>query len=224
MITNYKLLIGFGTVALAFFIILVSSTSAYALIDLSPKTSINYGVNTSVDTNTKEDSKAEENTEVVNVERSTLKGDNRSEVGEEHRAVIIGPGDVRTFGDLRSFAEAKISADEDLDELNFTNRAVEVRYKQHGRFLALVPITLKVKITVNADGTVKVKYPWYSVLTIDNQDQIEAKVKVAVDNALKGRMVGSVQADGKAEMPTLTASELATLVESMQAVLKASFD
>jgi hypothetical protein len=244
----------------------MSSASAYAIIDLSPKTSLNTNTNASINTNTSsssgkveingstkvdddadqdEDSNRDDDNDgakvevenenstdndvnVINVNRAQIQNrgnsnENISETGAEHRATVLGPGDVENFGDLRAFAEARISKDDNLDEVNFTRDSVEVRYKQHGRFLALFSVPMKVKVTVNAEGDVKVRYPWYSFFTLDNQDQIEAQIKVAVDNALRGRMVGSVQSEGKADKPTLTPSELATLVDRIEAVLQAAF-
>ena len=225
----------------------LSNASAYAVIDLSPKTAVNTSLDTEVETNNgnisgsvniNADTKVEDDednedqddnstvinaNQVIKINRSEIKGDDRSESGEEHRAVIMGHGDVRTFGDLRAFAKSTIEGDENVDELNFNSKKAEMSYRQEGRFLALLPVPMKVKITVYANGDVVVKYPWYSFLTVDNQDEIEAKIKVAVDNVMRGRLVGSVQAEGKSANPTLTPSQIADVVSRIREVLQSTF-
>jgi hypothetical protein len=99
---------------------------------------------------------------------------------------------------------------------------VEVSHKQTGMFLALVPITFTVKATVWPDGTVELSYPWYSALTVDHQAEFEAKVKVAVDNALKQRLVGSVRAEGKPALPRFTPEEVVIVKAAIAAALNSS--
>jgi len=98
-------------------------------------------------------------------------------------------------------------------ESEATVERVVVEKKQKGIFLALVPITFTVKTSADARGNVEVKYPWYSALTIDKEDEVKTKAKVAVTNALKASAVGSVRAAGESAHPRFTARE-AKLVEA----------
>jgi hypothetical protein len=99
-------------------------------------------------------------------------------------------------------------------------KSVEVSSKQEGKFLALVPIKFTVRVTVHADGRVEVKYPWYSIFTVDREKEVETEIRVAVDNAIRGRAVGSVRAAGEPENPVFTEEESADIEEEIQEVLK----
>ncbi|MCR4279656.1 MAG: hypothetical protein NUV78_02900 [Candidatus Zambryskibacteria bacterium] len=123
---------------------------------------------------------------------------------------------------LKAYADSLVASDEAVEEVKFTEEMVEVRYKQKGRILALVPITFTVTATVTADGRVEIKYPWYSTFTIDNKEEVKTSAKVAVDNALRAKAVGSVKAEGDAMNPKFTASESAAVAAGLHKVLKAA--
>ena len=218
--------------------VFVSNSYAYALINLGSQ--IDYGteasVNTSVDLNAEvkndgtspgtvdtsvnvESGSNEENddgstVEVFNINRTELGSNVESGAKVEARSVV-------TNGDLRAYALSAISADADLEAMNFSEDTVEIKYKEQGKLLALVPITFTARAIAHADGTIELKYPWYSVLTVDNKTELETKIQVAVDNALNARMVGSVQAEGEEASPAFTAPESAEVAAQIHAVLSA---
>ncbi|MBX4181643.1 hypothetical protein KW807_02150 [Candidatus Parcubacteria bacterium] len=97
---------------------------------------------------------------------------------------------------------------------------VEVRSKDHGHLLALVPVDLNVTVRAHADGTVEVIYPWYSVLTVDNKEDLETQVKIAVDNALRAEEVGRVRAEGEVINPTFSTQSAAHVRAEIEKVLK----
>lgn len=129
---------------------------------------------------------------------------------------------VLVNSDLRAYATTALRSDENLEEINFTDYEVSVHYKERGKFLALVPITFTAKATATADGRVELDYPWYAFLTLDNQEKIKTELKVAVDNTLKARAVGSVRAEGEVENPSFTASESAEVATRMHVVLRSN--
>ncbi len=136
--------------------------------------------------------------------------------------VVEMPADkVESDADLEAYSEAALRNDESLDDMSFTNDTVTVKYKEKGRFLALVPMTFIVKAKAHADGTLELDYPWYAFLTVDNQDEVETDLRIAVDNAIRTHAVGSVRAEGEALNATLSASEKAQIAREMQAILKA---
>ncbi len=134
------------------------------------------------------------------------------------------PATIANKEDLDAYAQAAMQSDSAIAGMNFSTDAVEVRYKESAKFLALIPVTFTVVARADADGSVSVSYPWYSFLTVDNHDRIETELKIAVDNALRSRLVGSVQAAGKAETPTFTAAESADIAGEMSRVLKTNVD
>ena len=131
--------------------------------------------------------------------------------------------EVSTREDLDAYAEAMMASDPLIQDIDLTEESVRVAYREEGQLLALIPVTFDILVEARADGEVTTKYPWYSVVTIDKQDEIEAQVKIAVRNALNARMVGSVRAGGKYK-PRFTASESAEVADQIYGVLKQALD
>ncbi|MDP2641901.1 MAG: hypothetical protein Q8P21_01255 [bacterium] len=214
----------------------VKSLQAIALIDLGAGAGVNTNTSgTSSDVNVNVDAGADATVDTsvlmdadvmlegraINVTRTEVERDVEDEAGG---GVSMESQAVLTNGDLRAYALGAIRSDASVEEMNFTGDSVEVIYKQKGRLLALVPITFNVRAIARADGTVEVRYPWYSFLTVDNREEIEAQVKVAVDTALRARTVGSVQAEGESENPSFTAAEKAAVSSRVHTVLKSTFE
>ena len=138
---------------------------------------------------------------------------------------IPSEGDnVFTEEDLDAYAEATMKEDASVETLTFTKEMVELRYRQKGKFLALVSVNFPVRVRAHADGTVEVDYPWYSFITVDNEERIATEIKIAVDTALKSRTVGRVVAEGKKENPAFTAAESVDIAEEIQRVLRANVE
>ncbi len=215
-------------------LLISTHSSAYALIDLnvggsagtesgasssaSGSIDANVGGGSQQNTGTSSSPSADGESEVeVNLERDMLGSDTEGEVMTSSEAVL-------TNADLRAYAQTALRGDEGLEAMSFTGETVEVRYKQQGRFLALVPITFNVKAVVDAEGKVDLNYPWYAFLTLDDQEKIKTELKIAVDNALRARAVGSVRAEGQAENPRFTAAESAEVAAQVHAILRSNFE
>jgi hypothetical protein len=142
-----------------------------------------------------------------------------------HESEVLAQGastereDISTREELDAYAEAMMASDPLIQDVDLTDESVKVAYREKGQFLALIPVTFDILVEARADGEVTTKYPWYSVVTVDKQDEIEAQVKIAVRNALNAGMVGSVRAGGEYE-PRFTASESAEVAAQIHAVLQ----
>lgn len=165
-----------------------------------------------------------ETTVGVEVEVARDSMDDIEESADTESDVAVSASGVSTSNDLRAYARTAIRTDERVEGMNFAEDRVEVKYKESGRFLALLPVTFTVSARAHANGEVEVDYPWYSFLTIDNHDKVETEMKVAIDSAMRSRLVGSVQAAGTSANPTFNASESAMLAAEMHRVLKANFN
>lgn len=152
----------------------------------------------------------------INISRTQVEADSES-------FVDISADEVVADEELRVYALGAIRSDGGVQEMNFTGKSVEVMYKQKGHLLALIPITFTVRATAHADGSVELDYPWYSAITIDNKQEVETELKIAVDNTLSARYVGSVRAEGP-EATELTAAESAQIASAMHSVLKSKLD
>ncbi len=101
--------------------------------------------------------------------------------------------------------------------------SVEVRYKERGKLLALMPVTFPITAKATPDGAIELEYPWYSFLTLDNKEKLETDLKVAVGHALRSRLVGSVQALRTEPQESFSAEESAVVSAEMERVLRESF-
>ncbi|MEK7135204.1 MAG: hypothetical protein AAB780_00665 [Patescibacteria group bacterium] len=151
----------------------------------------------------------------LNMDRAMLKADAEGEVVTPAKAVL-------TDSDLRAYAETALREDDNLEALSFTGDRVEVSYKQQGHFLALVPMTFKAKAVAKASGEVELNYPWYTFLNLDDKEKVKIELKIAVDNALSARAVGSVRAEGEVVNPVFTPAESAEVAAQMHAILQKS--
>lgn len=165
--------------------------------------------------------------EVLNITRSAVSAGLGADAGAEGeegeaQASITSSSDVSTNADLEAFARTMIREDENVEEVNFSGDMVEVRYREEGKFLALIPLDFTASAKAYADGRVEIDYPWYSFLTVKGSQEAETRAKVAVDNAIRARAVGSVRAEGETENPRFTAAESATVAAELHSVLRAS--
>lgn len=99
---------------------------------------------------------------------------------------------------------------------------VEVEHRQKGIMLGLVPVSFNVRAIADARGNVELKHPWFALLTIDKLDEVETKLKVAVDNALRASAVGKIRAEGEPTSPRLSASQAKMVANELKRVLEES--
>lgn len=110
------------------------------------------------------------------------------------------------------------------EEKNESVDKVIVRHKQKGALLAIFPITFTVIATAYPDGRVELRYPWYSKITLDNEKEIENRARIAVDNALKSSLVGTVSAEGYSEKPRFSEAQAEATEAELRKVLREAFE
>ncbi len=227
------------------FWVMPDSTSANALINLNTlsvaNTAIDVGGNIEANVASTTEAKVDANVDLdagasgvdmmtspdmpegesLNVKRRTVEG--KVDVDSDE-AIAVDAKSVSTNADLNTYAEVLVRENSAVEEINFTGETVELRHRQEGRLLALFPITFTVTAVAFADGRVELRYPWYSAFTVDNKEELNTKAKVAVDNALRARTVGSVRAEGQVASPRFTAGESAIVARELASVLSSNFE
>ena len=102
-----------------------------------------------------------------------------------------------TFVSLEGNSVLLIKSDDDLDtytklvveerpvvkNIEVEDDGVEVEYEQPARFLAVFSSSLKAKVMVKKDGSVKVKLPWYSFLFTKDASEVEADIMADLEDA-----------------------------------------
>ena len=143
----------------------------------------------------------------LNIDRSEVEADGEAFANVE-------PQSVEVNADLRAYAQSAIKSDSGIEEMNFTKDTVEVKYKQRGKLFALIPITFIVTTTAHADGTVEVDYPWYSFLTSDQSNEVEAEIQAMVSNTIDADVETGFSASNSARVASAIQSVLKTRLES----------
>lgn len=92
--------------------------------------------------------------------------------------------DVATQEDLKTYSMEEIKADPNISSLSFTNNDVAIAYKDHGRFLGFIPVTLDVDVTVDQSGNITFTYPWYSFLVAKDETDLETRIRNEVSGVL----------------------------------------
>ena len=108
------------------------------------------------------------------------------------------------------------------EEVRATQVAVE--YKQRGHLLALVPITYTLRVVAYADGRLVITYPWYRSITLNNREELKAKLESAVDHALLKESLGSVRGEGVMSTPTWSEAEALKVYQAIERVLKENLE
>lgn len=125
------------------------------------------------------------------------------------------PTNVSSEADVKTYSDALIKSDTNVSSVDSSADEVSVSYKERLHVFGFIPVWGTVKSTVRADGTVEVRYPWYSFLSSTSRAEVESRVQNSVDVALKDRTeTGS----------SFSARTQAGLIAAMRAALKTSYE
>lgn len=215
-----------ATLVLSPFIGVHAASLAYIGVDSSNQSSIqlNTGADANVDTSVNAGAGADASTDnsesTVDSERTnvSLESDinvvrNAEFEAETQNSVMVNANSVSSENDLRVFAEGQLRSNADLDSVHFTSEAVEVTYKDQGRFIGVIPVTLSVDVTVDQDGSIEVDYPWYGFLVLKDKGDLEAEIQAAVNATISAEATGN-----------WTNNERAVLADRIVSALKAHYD
>ncbi len=144
--------------------------------DQSENTSSSDDSNTTVTSSTQEESDASVAVGSVMVVRSKAM--------KETAMPMKDPSTVSNRSDLESFITASAQNDENFQSASSSNDEVSLRYKEPAKLFGFLPISLSTNVKADANGNVKVHYPWYRFLVAlqdsDLQSKIEAKVNAVL--------------------------------------------
>ena len=92
-------------------------------------------------------------------------------------------GMVSNDTDLSTYVAASMQGDKYLERVSSDQDRIIVKYREPARFLGFIPgAKVTAKVTVDADGTVHVRYPWYRfLLAVDgNRKDLESELQSEV--------------------------------------------
>ncbi|HEY9480904.1 MAG TPA: hypothetical protein VIR98_01555 [Candidatus Paceibacterota bacterium] len=137
----------------------------------------------------------------------------RSDI-QDNVGMVVEPGSVSTTADLDAYARAVVKDDENVSKVEASADKVSVWYKEHGEFLGFIPVAVRTRATIYADGTVEIDRPWYDVLTTGkNEDAIKADIEATAGTI--------VRASGSGEF---SSNLQARLVNAVRSVMKAHYE
>jgi hypothetical protein len=126
----------------------------------------------------------------------------------------VEPGSVTTSADLDAYARAVVKGDENVSKVESSADEVSVWYKEHGKFLGFIPVAIRTRATIHADGSVEIDRPWYDSLTTGGDD-----------DAIKADIIATAGTIARAEGTGEFSSNMqARLVNAVRSVMKAHYE
>lgn len=127
---------------------------------------------------------------------------------------VIEPTTVTTRVEFEAYARSVMAGDENVTKVSASGDEVSVWYRENGRFLGFIPVTVPTRATVHADGEVEVSRPWYNFLTTTiDEDDIEADISSTAGTIAR--------AEAEAEF---SAATQARLVNALRSVMRSHFE
>lgn len=146
--------------------------------------------------------------------RESDEGDNELEIDHEsadNASNTIGtPEHVSNRGELRSFLNHILKNDAHIENVHVSSTTIETHYNMPAKFLWAIPTNISADVTVNANGSVTVTYPWYAFLFAKNGE---------IENTLTQTLSSSTEATASS---TLSASAEAHVINLLFSILKDS--
>jgi hypothetical protein len=88
--------------------------------------------------------------------------------------------EVRSDQDLEHFAQGVLLNDENVVSVQVDEKKVEVKYREPAKLFGFISSSLVAKASVDAEGRVKVKFPWYRFLFSLKKDVQAASLEAAI--------------------------------------------
>lgn len=120
----------------------------------------------------------------------------RRDLDEGTNYTVTSADSVRSSASMESYAAATVRADERLDSIEMGESGMNMTYRKPARFLWIIPASLKVHVTVENEGEVSVRYPWYAFLmsTDESKAALQAEIQNDVEE-IDGAMEVSLAAE-----------------------------
>lgn len=122
-------------------------------------------------------------------------------------STIDAPEHVTNRGELRSFLNHIVKADEHIADVHISTSTIETHYALPAKFLWAIPASLTADVAIQSDGSVTITYPWYAFLFAKHDSELAAQLH-------------SVASAGASASTTLSASERAHLLDLLFSTLK----
>lgn len=153
--------------------------------------------------NTNIDGNATLKAEPIVITRATINGSLTASSG--------APSEATTSEDLRTQAAALVSEDARVSSVVLSNTKVSLSYQEPAKLFGFINVNVPVEVSVAANGSTSVNYPWYSFLLSSDQAGLAVRAQAAVSNVLPARTNASVK---------LSSADEAHILSSLHEVMR----
>lgn len=133
------------------------------------------------------------------------------EAALEATTTIKDSAEVHTRGELRSFVNHLVKEDDRIAHVQVSTSTIDAQYSLPARFLWTIPTHISAQVSVGADGSVAVSYPWYAFLFVTHGDELKTQLSQAARSTVGANANAST---------TLTTSTQAHLLNLIFSILK----
>ena len=94
-----------------------------------------------------------------------------------------------------SSIQVVLNSDSNVSKVETSDNNVSVWYKEKGKFLGFIPVTVATQASADASGKAKISHPWYDFLTVtdDSAAQTQLQSKVAGQASANGQLSDSAK-------------------------------
>ncbi len=119
----------------------------------------------------------------------------RTSIEEGTTYSVTESGRVRSVSGLESYLGASVQNDERLTSVAISDNRMDLTYKRDGRLLWIVPIQMGTRVSVDAEGEVSVRYPWYSFLVATDESRVDLEARLRGEvNAVEAGLAANAEA------------------------------
>lgn len=115
----------------------------------------------------------------------------------------------------------EVVSDPNVVDVATSSGLVSLKYPTHAMILGVLRLDSMVKVSVNSDGEVEVKYPWYGMFLTTDMAVLQAKIQAAVRGTLSPADAASEKTIIKDRQ--FSRDEQVAVLEALHRVLKSSF-
>lgn len=182
---------------------------------------IEVGESTTTDEGNEADQDQQDQDDVISIKGNAISQLRANENSAVASQATIDPATITTKGQLNAYAKALAAADENVEGVEIDKEKVELNYRQKAKFLGFIPVSIRTDVTVNADGSVNVSYPWYSFLMAKNRAEVESSVEARVTTII---LAGGGVSGGAEAAAEFSAETQARVLKTVREILRANLE
>ncbi len=164
--------------------------------------SLQVNVSARVEADDREDLSADSTTTVRMREEdeSEIESEIENEIEVDHdsaksaSSTIKTPERVSNRGELRSFLNHIVKGDDRIADVHISSTTIETRYDMPAKFLWSIPTKLTANISIDSEGSVSVKYPWYAFLFAKHDSDLAAQLEQSASTTASTSFSANTQA------------------------------